>query len=62
MTVIKKVKAYGNGAHVVLPIKMLGEEVIIMKRDYVKNYLENELATPEEEKEIEARLKKMGLV
>jgi len=61
-TVKKLVKAFGNGAHIVLPVSMIGKEVIIMERDYVKNYTENELATPEEEEVIAKRLKKMGLI
>ena len=62
MNAMKKlVKAFGNGAHIVLPVSMLGKEVIIMENeDYAKAVLDNEIMTPEEEEKFAAELKKLG--
>jgi hypothetical protein len=62
-TMKKLVKAYGNGAHVVLPISMLGTEVYIMdSEDYAKHVNDTEIATEEESEKIKVYLKDKGLL
>jgi hypothetical protein len=56
----KLVKAFGNGAHIVLPVSMLGKEVIIMKKDYVKDVLDGKFDGPEDKEKMDAELKKLG--
>jgi hypothetical protein len=59
----KLVKAFGNGAHVVLPVEMVGKEVYIMDNDdYAKKVLDDELPSPEEEEESLKRMKKLKYI